>query len=200
MSGHCVVAHVQDVDLAHSRAYAGERSRGGDDAYAPFGRSLRPTSPHSTTPARSSPARSGTARGLQRSRAAKNPEQTDKGGSSTTGVLTSGAPGCAGFGPARSLALPWAPATPSPGALRPAWSSPLAAPQLAGRRTLHDIARTGSSNARARLGTSRRSDDAGSRGLTSLQFCCVSWTLGRGRELSGERPRTLHPNHVSKNC
>ena len=29
------------------------------------------------------------------------------------------------------------------------------------------------------------------RSLTSLQFCCVSWALTRGRELSGERPRTL---------
>ena len=27
--------------------------------------------------------------------------------------------------------------------------------------------------------------------LTSLQFCCAGWLLTRGRELSGERPRTL---------
>ena len=37
------------------------------------------------------------------------------------------------------------------------------------------------------------------RFITSLRFCCVSWTLGRGRELSGERPRTPYANHVSKN-
>ena len=29
------------------------------------------------------------------------------------------------------------------------------------------------------------------RSLTSLQFCCAGWALTRGRELSGERPRTL---------
>ena len=29
------------------------------------------------------------------------------------------------------------------------------------------------------------------RGLTSLQFCCAGRALTRGRELSGERPRTL---------
>ena len=28
------------------------------------------------------------------------------------------------------------------------------------------------------------------RSLTSLQFCCAGWALTRGRELSGERPRT----------
>ena len=27
--------------------------------------------------------------------------------------------------------------------------------------------------------------------LTSLHFCCAGWALTRGRELSGERPRTL---------
>ena len=27
--------------------------------------------------------------------------------------------------------------------------------------------------------------------ITSLQFCCAGWSLTRGRELSGERPRTL---------
>ena len=27
--------------------------------------------------------------------------------------------------------------------------------------------------------------------LTSLRFCCAGWALTRGRELSGERPRTL---------
>ena len=30
-----------------------------------------------------------------------------------------------------------------------------------------------------------------SRFITSLQFCCAGWALTRGRELSGERPRTL---------
>ena len=29
------------------------------------------------------------------------------------------------------------------------------------------------------------------RFITSLQFCCAGWSLSRGRELSGERPRTL---------
>ena len=29
------------------------------------------------------------------------------------------------------------------------------------------------------------------RFITSLQFCCAGWALTRGRELSGERPRTL---------
>ena len=33
--------------------------------------------------------------------------------------------------------------------------------------------------------------DAGRFHLTSLQFCCAGWALTRGRELSGERPRTL---------
>ena len=27
--------------------------------------------------------------------------------------------------------------------------------------------------------------------LTTLRFCCAGWVLSRGRELSGERPRTL---------
>ena len=37
-------------------------------------------------------------------------------------------------------------------------------------------------------------DDAGdlpSGFLTSLRFCCAGWALTRGRELPGERPRTL---------
>ena len=43
---------------------------------------------------------------------------------------------------------------------------------------------------------SRSKDSAGRIGvfvrtLTSLQFCCAGWSLTRGRELSGERPRTL---------
>ena len=29
------------------------------------------------------------------------------------------------------------------------------------------------------------------RFTTSLHFCCAGWTVTRGRELSGERPRTL---------
>jgi hypothetical protein len=29
------------------------------------------------------------------------------------------------------------------------------------------------------------------RVITSLHFCCAGWALTRGRELSGERPRTL---------
>ena len=29
-----------------------------------------------------------------------------------------------------------------------------------------------------------------SRFITSLHFCCAGWALSRGRELSGERPRT----------
>ena len=29
------------------------------------------------------------------------------------------------------------------------------------------------------------------RSLTSLHFCCAGWAPTRGRELSGERPRTL---------
>jgi hypothetical protein len=29
------------------------------------------------------------------------------------------------------------------------------------------------------------------RGITSLHFCCAGQVLTRGRELSGERPRTL---------
>ena len=29
------------------------------------------------------------------------------------------------------------------------------------------------------------------RFITSLHFCCAGWALTRGRELSGERPRTL---------
>ena len=29
------------------------------------------------------------------------------------------------------------------------------------------------------------------RFITSLRFCCAGWALTRGRELSGERPRTL---------
>ena len=29
-----------------------------------------------------------------------------------------------------------------------------------------------------------------SRSITSLHFCCAGWALTRGRELSGERPRT----------
>ena len=32
---------------------------------------------------------------------------------------------------------------------------------------------------------------SGVRVITSLQFCCAGWSLTRGRELSGERPRTL---------
>ena len=30
-----------------------------------------------------------------------------------------------------------------------------------------------------------------SRFITSLHFCCAGWAMTRGRELSGERPRTL---------
>ena len=32
---------------------------------------------------------------------------------------------------------------------------------------------------------------SGVRVITSLHFCCAGWALTRGRELSGERPRTL---------
>ena len=35
-----------------------------------------------------------------------------------------------------------------------------------------------------------RIETSGVRGITSLQFCCAGWALSRGRELSGERPRT----------
>ena len=38
---------------------------------------------------------------------------------------------------------------------------------------------------------SNGADEPSRRVLTSLRFCCAGWLLTRGRELSGERPRTL---------